>query len=229
MVPSRGPLALSCLSLAPNGNLFYRLKQARADGTTHVVFTPRSFLVRLSWLCLIPRIHMTRYHGVFAPNHTWRNQIVPKPPIKLPNQLRCARNRHDWATMLRRVFALEVLLCAACGGQRRVISEIREGPVAKKILEHLGLPTEPPARTPAWVTAEMFPTGPPARGPPEPEPVMGGDLDLVADLRGLLARDVPLAFGFALPVRKTSYEDLGQFHRSVAERTSSPAAAARRA
>jgi hypothetical protein len=28
-------------------------------------------------------------------------------------------------------------------------------------------------------------------------PAFGGDLDLVADLRGLLARDVPLAFGFA--------------------------------
>src|SRR5213083_1967442 len=26
----------------------------------------------------------------------------------------------------------------------------------------------------------------------------GGDLDLVADLRGLFARDVPLAFGFAM-------------------------------
>src|SRR3972149_497428 len=29
-------------------------------------------------------------------------------------------------------------------------------------------------------------------------PAFGWDLDLVADLRGLLARDVPLAFGFAL-------------------------------
>src|SRR5207302_4442628 len=29
-------------------------------------------------------------------------------------------------------------------------------------------------------------------------PAFGGDLDLVADLRGLLARDVPLALGFAL-------------------------------
>src|SRR5882672_870479 len=29
-------------------------------------------------------------------------------------------------------------------------------------------------------------------------PAFGGDLDLVADLRGLLARDVPLAFGLAM-------------------------------
>src|SRR5437870_13252924 len=34
-------------------------------------------------------------------------------------------------------------------------------------------------------------------------PAFGGDLDLVADLRGLLARDVPLAFGFALPGMRT--------------------------
>src|SRR5688572_33108643 len=34
-------------------------------------------------------------------------------------------------------------------------------------------------------------------------PAFGGDLDLVADLRGLLARDMPLAFGFALPGMRT--------------------------
>jgi hypothetical protein len=33
--------------------------------------------------------------------------------------------------------------------------------------------------------------------------MMGGDLDLVADLRGLVARDVPLAVGFALPGMRT--------------------------
>src|SRR5882724_6694576 len=35
-------------------------------------------------------------------------------------------------------------------------------------------------------------------------PAFGGDLDLVADLRGLLARDVPLAFGFALLIGVSS-------------------------
>jgi hypothetical protein len=34
-------------------------------------------------------------------------------------------------------------------------------------------------------------------------PAFGADLDLVADLRGLLARDVILAFGFALPDMRT--------------------------
>src|ERR671915_1532707 len=33
--------------------------------------------------------------------------------------------------------------------------------------------------------------------------LLSGDLDLVADLRGSLARDAPLAFGFALPGMRT--------------------------
>jgi hypothetical protein len=57
------PLALSRLSLASNGQLVYQLKAPRADGTTHVVFSPRSFLTRLSWLLVQPRIHLTRYMG----------------------------------------------------------------------------------------------------------------------------------------------------------------------
>jgi len=34
-------------------------------------------------------------------------------------------------------------------------------------------------------------------------PAFGGDLDFVADLSGVLARDVLLAFGFALPGMRT--------------------------
>jgi hypothetical protein len=79
---ARGPLALSRLSLASNGQLVYPLKAPRADGTTHVVFSPRSFLTRLSWLLVQPRSHLTRYHGVLAPNHAWRSLIVLKPPVK---------------------------------------------------------------------------------------------------------------------------------------------------
>src|SRR3954471_12643578 len=37
-----------------------------------------------------------------------------------------------------------------------------------------------------------------ARQSPDSVPPFGGDMDLVADLRGLLAREVPFALGFAL-------------------------------
>src|SRR6266487_7096434 len=41
-------------------------------------------------------------------------------------------------------------------------------------------------------------------------PAFGGDLELVADLRGLLARDVPFAFGFAAKYSSTEL-NLGDF------------------
>jgi hypothetical protein len=58
---------------------------------------------------------------------------------------------------------MEVVLCAICGGKRRIIAEVEEGPVARKILAHLGLPTEAPQ--PAQ--RGLFPTGPPAVDEPE--------------------------------------------------------------
>ena len=154
---ARGPLALSRLSLAPNGNVVYRLKTPRPDGTSQVVFTPRSLLVRLSWLIALPGIHLTRYHAVLGPNHAWRSEVVPERHVRLPGQPRCKRARLDWNSLLRRIFAIDALLCAVCGGRRRIIAEIKEGPVARKILAHLGLPTFAPK--PAQ--GGLFATGPP--------------------------------------------------------------------
>ena len=160
---ARGPLALSRLSLAPNGNIIYRLKRPRADGTSQLVFTPRSLLTRLSWLIVLPGIHLTRYHGVLAPNHPWRSDVVPQRHVRLPGQPRCKRARLDWHFLLRRIFAIDVFICALCGGRRRIIAEIKEGPVARKILTHLGLP----ARAPTPAQGGLFPTGPPSVAEPE--------------------------------------------------------------
>jgi hypothetical protein len=60
-----------------------------------------------------------------------------------------------------RVFLLELLACT-CGGTRRVIASIEEGPPARKILKHLGLPDAVPVLAPARVDeTETWPTGPP--------------------------------------------------------------------
>ena len=54
--------------------------------------------------------------------------------------------RIDWAKQLLRTYATDVLACASCGGRLRLLSAITEKATAKKILEHLGLPAEPPER-----------------------------------------------------------------------------------
>jgi len=60
-----------------------------------------------------------------------------------------ARRAWAWADLMRRVFAIDVLACAGCGGRLRFIATIEDPPVVTKILAHLGLPTERPALIPA--------------------------------------------------------------------------------
>lgn len=42
------------------------------DHTTHVIFEPLDFMARLPPLVPRPRVHLTRYDGVFAPHSRWR-------------------------------------------------------------------------------------------------------------------------------------------------------------
>jgi hypothetical protein len=68
------------------------------------------------------------------------------------NDARRQPSRIDWATLLKRTFGIDLSTCSKCGGKRRVIATIKDGPAIKKVLEHLGLPSEPlpmaPARAP---------------------------------------------------------------------------------
>ena len=80
-----------------------------------------------------PRVHLTRYHGVFAPHSAWRAQITPADTCT-PAERHRAMN---WAQRLKRVFKLDLQSCEGCGGQVRVIASIEDPLVIGKILEHL--------------------------------------------------------------------------------------------
>ena len=47
-----------------------------SDGTTHVLFEPLDFISRLVALIPKPRVNLTRFHGVFAPNSKYRAQVT---------------------------------------------------------------------------------------------------------------------------------------------------------
>ena len=49
----------------------------------------------------------------------------------------------------KRSFAIDILSCPDCGGRLRFIATITDHAVIKKILRHLGLPTEAPTPVPA--------------------------------------------------------------------------------
>ena len=135
------------LSLTEQGNVRYTLKTPWRDGTTHVVFEPLDFIARLAALVPRPRVNLTRFHGVFAPNSKHRALITPagrgkgrKPKTTDKAIDRTPAGRHaamTWAQRLKRVFNIDVDTCQACGGAARVIACIEDPAVIRKILDHL--------------------------------------------------------------------------------------------
>jgi hypothetical protein len=70
------------LSLTAQGWVRYQLKGPYRDGTTHVVLDPVNFMARLAAPAPIPRVNLTRYHGVLAPlcplgASTQRGEVTP--------------------------------------------------------------------------------------------------------------------------------------------------------
>jgi hypothetical protein len=70
-------LATARLALTAQGQVRYQLKTPYRDGTTHVVFEPMDFIARLVKPVPRPQVHLTRYHGAFAPHSRWHAQITP--------------------------------------------------------------------------------------------------------------------------------------------------------
>jgi hypothetical protein len=153
---ARPPIATERLSLSPEGKVVYRLRRRWRDGTEAIVLDPLTFLERLAALVPRPRAHQLTYHGVLAPAAAWRDLVVPGSPARRLATSHTPRQRLTWAELLKRVFAIDVLTCPDCGGLRKLIALIHDGPVVKRILTHLGLPTEPPELAPA-------------RAPPQPD------------------------------------------------------------
>ncbi len=70
-------------------------KQPFRDGTTHVVLDPLDFIARLAALVPRPRLNLTRFHGVFAPNSKQREHIVPtrQPKTQAPDEAQPSQPR----------------------------------------------------------------------------------------------------------------------------------------
>jgi hypothetical protein len=86
---SRSAVSEKRLSLTSAGNIRYQLKTAYRESlphersecfgycTTHVIFEPLDFISKLASLVLKPRVNLTRFHGVFAPNSKHRTLVTP--------------------------------------------------------------------------------------------------------------------------------------------------------
>jgi hypothetical protein len=129
-----------------NGRVRNELKTPWRNGTTHVIFEPLDFISRLVSLVPKPRVNLTRFHGVFAPNSKYRARVTPASRGKrkkshsadevdqTPAEKRASMM---WAKRLKRVFNIDVETCDKCGGDVRIIASIEDPAVIQKILAHL--------------------------------------------------------------------------------------------
>ena len=154
---TRPALANERITINDQGQVILKLKSAWSDGTSHLVMSAQEFMQRLAALVPRPRLHLTRYHGVLAPNAKWRSLIVPDLAVEEPDtELQSANvqadvqsdtnadegkplraKRYSWAKLLQRVFAIDMAHCPHCGANLRIIAAIVEQGVTNKILAHL--------------------------------------------------------------------------------------------
>ncbi|MCB9879412.1 MAG: transposase [Planctomycetes bacterium] len=85
-----------------------------------------------------------------------RRRTVPHAPNGgRPGCATMRRRRYPWAELLRRVFAIDVLVCPHCGGVRRLLAAITAPDAIEKVRRAMGLPCGvaqvAPARAPPGV------------------------------------------------------------------------------
>ena len=139
------------LSISPQGRVRYQLKTPWRNGTTHVEWDAVDFIAKLAALVPPPRAHLTRFHGVFAPNANLRAQVTPSgrgrrpagdaAPVDAsahdePRSPEQKRRAMSWAQRLKRVFSIDVTTCAHCGGAVRIVASIEDPKAIRAILAH---------------------------------------------------------------------------------------------
>jgi len=143
---ARPAIALERLSETEDGKILYRLKKYFSDGTSHFLFDPLEFVEKVMAIIPPARANLLRYHLLYAPHSKYRAKIVPQKKEKSPNEVPEHR-RKTWAQLLSHSFAVDVLKCDQCAGKMEPIAIIVDPAIIKRILNHLGLPSEAPFRS----------------------------------------------------------------------------------
>ncbi len=82
------------------------------------------FIARLAALVPKPRVNLTRFHGVFAPNGSLRSNVTPGGSAKhcrgdAAETASERRGAMTWAQRLKRVLRIDVETCRHRGGRRK--------------------------------------------------------------------------------------------------------------
>jgi hypothetical protein len=166
----RPPVVQDRLELLEDGRILLELKTPFWDGTTHIVFEPLELLEKVAAAIPRPKVNQLIYSGVLGPNARWRKEVVAFGRA-LPDdgaaevevegddgqsdsgdgrdRPKRRRKSYTWSELMARIYLFDVLECPRCGGRMKIIAAIEEWSVIRKILEHLGFPTQVPSAAPA--------------------------------------------------------------------------------
>jgi hypothetical protein len=166
---ARPAIAEDRISVLPNGDIKLKLKTPWRDGSEFLLFTPTEFLERLLALVPLPKFHLTRYYGVFAPASPHRKNLPdrPKPKTennneerreaasdaphksKLTGSKKGGKRRMGWAALLKRTFHIDVLQCPQCSGRMKLVEVVMSGDRIRDTLIAIGVSPRPPPIAPA--------------------------------------------------------------------------------
>ena len=76
------------------------------------------------------------------PGHAIPPTPEPAPPKRSPAH-------YLWAVLIAKIYEVFPLVCPTRGGQMRLIAFISEGAHIRRILDHIGVDSEPPHISPA--------------------------------------------------------------------------------
>ena len=157
---NRPLLASGHLQILDPEQVAFDLKTPWDDGTYRIVLSPHELIEKLAALVPPRRLNLVRYHGFLAPNAAGRAQIVPGPEEESQDREAApgrdaeatpAQRRHRlaWATLLARVFRVDVTICPACGGHMSIVAALTEPRSIARYVEGVGLPSRAPPIAPA--------------------------------------------------------------------------------
>jgi hypothetical protein len=106
------------------------------------------FLARVIAHVPEPRLHMVRYLGYYSNVSRGRRRKGRETRLETRRErdetqsdgltpAQRQAQRRAWAQLVRRVYEVDPLVCAKCGGEMRIVSVILDPAVIRKILDHI--------------------------------------------------------------------------------------------
>ena len=137
----RSPVSLSRLRFSPGAREVVYVRKGGHDAAEPGEgerIDAEEFIARVLVQIPDPRRHVVRYYAAYSNRaRGQRRQAEAQLEGPLPPPPERAALRRRWASLIRRVYEVDPLVCPRCGAEMRVVSFITETSVIQRILDRI--------------------------------------------------------------------------------------------